>query len=99
MKSSVKGIPTFTSHPPEIIHVISVPGPSPYSAALPLACIILNASRREKNGGGLGMRLARHISDVQMYLNIRWMPVGIAQSLDGLFDANSIVLIARGLTV
>ena len=24
------------------------------------------------------MRLARHINDVQMYLNIRWMPVGIA---------------------
>ena len=32
-----------------------------------------------------------------MYLNIRWMPVGIAQSQDGLVD--SIVVIVRGLTV
>ena len=45
------------------------------------------------------MRLARHINDVQMYLNIRWMPVGIAPYQDNLFDVNSIVVIAQGLTV
>jgi len=33
------------------------PWPSPFFAALPLPCIIVNANRRTKNGVGLGTRL------------------------------------------
>ena len=51
--------PTSISHPPDVIHMISIrdrcPRPSPFFfffAALPLPCIVLNANRR-KNGGGL----------------------------------------------
>ena len=50
--------PTSTSRPPDVIHVVSVPRPSPFFAALPPPCIILNANRRtKKNGVGLGTRL------------------------------------------
>ena len=54
--------PTSISHPPDVIHVISVrdrcPRPSPFFffAALPLPCIVLNANRR-KNGGGLSPQI------------------------------------------
>ena len=48
---------TSTSRPPDVIHVVSVPRPSPFFAALPPPCIILNANRRTKNGVGLGTRL------------------------------------------
>ena len=46
---------TSTSCPPDVIHVIGVPRPSPFFAPLP--CTILNKNRRTKNGGGLGTRL------------------------------------------
>ena len=36
--------PTSTLRPPDIIHVIGVPRPSPFLTALPLPCIILNAN-------------------------------------------------------
>ena len=42
--------PTATSHPPDIIHVISVPRPSAFFTALPLPHIILNANQRTKMG-------------------------------------------------
>ena len=46
------------AHPPMSTlhsrHVISDPRPSLFSAALPLLCIILNANRKQKLGGGLG---------------------------------------------
>ena len=35
---------------PDVIHVIGVPRPFPFFAALPLPCIILNANRRTKTG-------------------------------------------------
>ena len=50
--------PTSTLRPPDISHVIGVPRPSPFFAALPLPCIILNVNRRTKNGGGPGTRLS-----------------------------------------
>ena len=46
---------TSTSRPPDVIHVIGVPRPSPFFAPLP--CTILNKNQRTKNGGGLGTRL------------------------------------------
>ena len=49
--------PTSTSHPPDVIHVIGVLRLSPFFATFPLPCIILNANRKTKNGGGLGTRL------------------------------------------
>ena len=51
--------PMSTSHPPDISHMMSIPRPSLFFAALPLPCIILNANRRTKNRGGLGTRLYR----------------------------------------
>ena len=57
--------PTSTSHLPNVIHMISVPRLSPFFAALPLPCIILNANKGQKNGGGLGTRLCC-IHTVQM---------------------------------
>jgi len=47
--------PTSPSRPPDVIHVIGFPRPSPFFA-LPLPCIILHENRRTKNGGGLGTR-------------------------------------------
>ena len=42
--------PKSNLHPPDIIHVISVPSPSPFFTVLPLPCIILNANQRTKVG-------------------------------------------------
>ena len=39
-----------TSRPPDIIHLIGVPRPSLFLAALPLPCIILDANQRTKMG-------------------------------------------------
>ena len=49
--------PTSTSRLLGVIHVIGVPRPSPFFAALPLSCITLNTNQRTKNAGGLGTRL------------------------------------------
>ena len=49
--------PFPTLRPPDFMHVVSVPRPSLFFAALLLPCIILNANQRTKNGGGPGMRL------------------------------------------
>ena len=57
--------PMSTSHLPDVIHVIGVSRPSPFFAALPLLCIILNANRRTKWGRDLGMRLVK--SNVCIY--------------------------------
>ena len=59
--------PMSTLHPLNIIHVISVGLPAFHS--LPLLCIILNAKRRTKHGGGLGTRLkkAHNFSVRQIY--------------------------------
>ena len=58
--------PTSTSRPPDIIHVIGVPRPSPFFHVLPLLCIILNANRRtKKKGGGLWTRLVDNV-------NLKW---------------------------
>ena len=38
--------PMFTPHPPDVIHMISVPKPLLFYATLPLLLIILNASQR-----------------------------------------------------
>ena len=38
--------PTSTSRPPDIIHVMNAPRPSPFFAGLPLPCIIVNANGR-----------------------------------------------------
>jgi len=46
--------PTSTSHPPDIIHVISVPRPSPFFTLFRFRVL---ENRRTKNGGGLGTRL------------------------------------------
>ena len=48
-----------TSRPPYVTHVMAFP----IFRALPLPCIILNANRRTKNGGGLGMRLVITLSN------------------------------------
>ena len=42
-----------TSCPPDVIHVISVPKPSPFFAALLLPGIIVNICQKAKNGGDL----------------------------------------------
>ena len=48
--------PTSTSCPPDVIHVIGVPRPSPFFT---LFCFrVLGENRGTKNGGGLGTRLA-----------------------------------------
>ena len=59
MKSSIVGRrpPTSTLRPPDVIHMTSVPRPSPFFALFLPPCIILNANQRTKNGVGLGMRL------------------------------------------
>ena len=44
---------------PDVIHMIGVPRPSLFFAALPLLFIILNANCRAKNGGGLGTSLCK----------------------------------------
>ena len=51
MKSSIVGRcpPTSTLRPPDVIHVISVPRPSPFFALFRPPCIILNTNRRTKN--------------------------------------------------
>ena len=49
---------TSTSNPPNVIHMIGVPRPSPFFTAL---ILILNANWRTKNGRGLGMRLVQII--------------------------------------
>jgi len=43
---------TSTSRPPDVIHVIGVPRPSPFFT--PLSCIILNENRRTKKWGRPG---------------------------------------------
>ena len=43
-------LPMSTSCPPDVIHVIGVPRPSPFFATLPLPCILLNANWRTKTG-------------------------------------------------
>ena len=43
--------PTSTSHPPGVIHVISVPRPSQFFTTVLLPCIIPNANQRTKRGG------------------------------------------------
>ena len=45
---------TSTSCPPNVIHVISVPGPFQFYAALPVPCITLNTNRRTKKRGRPG---------------------------------------------
>ena len=42
--------PVSASRPPDVIHVIDVPRPSPFFAALLLPCIIWNENRRTKLG-------------------------------------------------
>ena len=56
MKSSMSfKCGTLPQYQPDVIHVISVPRPSPFFAALPLLYIILKASQREqKQPGRLG---------------------------------------------
>ena len=49
--------PTSTLHLPGVIHVMSIPRPSPILTALPLLCITLNANQRTNSRGGLGTRL------------------------------------------
>ena len=49
-------ITSFT-RPPDITHMVDETRPSLFFCALTLPCIILNANRRTKNGGGLGTRL------------------------------------------
>ena len=48
---------TSTSCPPDIVHMVSVPRPSPFFVALPPPCtyIMLNANQRTKNVRGLEM--------------------------------------------
>ena len=47
-------VPTSTLHSPDAIHVISVHRHSPFLATVLLLCIILNTTKEQKNGGGLG---------------------------------------------
>ena len=42
--------PTSTSPPPDVIHVIGVPRPSPFFSVPPFLCIILNTNQRTKKG-------------------------------------------------
>ena len=53
-----KGPPTSTSRPSDVTLVMNDTGPSPFFAALPHPCIIVNANRRTENGVGLGTRLS-----------------------------------------
>ena len=46
----------FTSHPTDIIHMMSTPRPSPFCAGLPLR-VLLQMQTEGKNRGGLGTRL------------------------------------------
>ena len=57
---------TSTSRPPDVTHVINETRPSPFFALFPLPCIILNANRRTKNGGGLGTRLRLQVVEVAL---------------------------------
>ena len=52
---------TSTSRPPNVTNVMDETRPSPFFHTLPLLWIILNANRRTKDGGGLGMRLVQHL--------------------------------------
>ena len=58
-------------HPPNVIHVISVPSPSPFFSSLPLLCIVLywtqtegRECRRPGNGATIGW---------QAYIHSGWM--------------------------
>ena len=42
--------PMSTSRPPDVIHVMNAPRPSPFFTGLPLPCIIVNANGRQKRG-------------------------------------------------
>ena len=53
--------PTSTSRPPNVVHVIGVPRPSPFFCALPLSCIILNASQGTKKTGRPGNEASNYI--------------------------------------
>ena len=50
--------PTSTSCPPDVIHVIGVPRPSPFFMLF-CFCVLYWTQTEEKNGGGLGMRLTK----------------------------------------
>ena len=64
--------PTSTSHPPDVIHVMCVPRPSQFFAALQLPCIMLNANQRTKNGRGMGTGLAVAIAMGFLDIIVTW---------------------------
>ena len=54
-----------TSHPPDVIYVMGVFKPTPFFAALPLPCIILNANRRTKKKRGRPGNEAKWCNDLR----------------------------------